>query len=162
MFLALGSNLGDREENLNSAIAAIEREHICVVARSSIYETEPQGVKDQPWFLNMVIECETRYFPLQLLTILLRLERELGRVREKSRRYQPRLIDIDLLLFGDVIMDTPRLTVPHPRMLERRFVLEPLAEIAPALKHPQTKQSLVKILAQLSGQKVRKWTSERN
>ena len=161
-FLALGSNLGDREANLNNAIAAVERERIRVRARSSIYETEPQGVSDQPWFLNMVIECETPHFPMQLLAILLRIERELGRVRESSRRYGPRVIDIDILLYGDVVMDTPELTVPHPRMLERRFVLEPLVEIAPALKHPQTKETFVKTLPRVSGQKVRKWNAERN
>lgn len=162
VFLALGSNLGDRQANLEQAIVAIEREQIRVLARSSVYETEPQGMADQPWFLNMVVECETRHFPLQLLAILMRIERELGRVRHKSLRYGPRVIDIDMLLFGDIVMETPQLTVPHPRMLERRFVLEPLLEIAPALKHPQTRQPLVKSLASLTGQRLRKWAAERN
>jgi 2-amino-4-hydroxy-6-hydroxymethyldihydropteridine diphosphokinase len=133
IYLSLGSNLGDREQNLERAIAALERENIRVKARSSIYETEPRDVTDQPWFLNMVIECETEYFPLQLLAVLQRIEREMGRVRRGAPPRGPRLIDIDILLFGAVKMRTERLEVPHPRMLQRRFVLEPLLEIAPGL-----------------------------
>lgn len=160
VFLSLGSNLGDRKQNLENAMAAIEREQIRIVTRSSVYETEPQDVTDQPWFLNMVIECATRCFPLQLLAIVLRIERELGRVREKSVRRGPRPIDIDILLFGEVVLYTPELSVPHPRMLDRRFVLEPLLEIDPALKHPQTKEPLGRSLFQLRGQRVRKWETQ--
>jgi len=123
--------MGERDENLERALALLEREQIHVVARSSIYETEPQDVAAQPWFLNIAVVCETRLFPLQLLTALLRIEREMGRVRRLPRG--PRIIDIDVLLVGSAIIDTPRLTIPHPRMLERAFVLAPLAEIAPAL-----------------------------
>jgi 2-amino-4-hydroxy-6-hydroxymethyldihydropteridine diphosphokinase len=156
VFLSLGSNLGDRKQNLENAIAAIEREQIRIVARSSVYETEALDVTDQPWFLNMVIECATGYFPLQLLMIVLRIERELGRVRDKSLRRGPRVIDIDILLFAEVVMDTPQLTLPHPRMLDRRFVLEPLLEIDPYLKDPKTKEPLVRSLLKLRGQRVRK------
>ncbi len=130
IYLSLGSNLGDRSQNLERAIAALERENIRVKTRSSIYETEPRDVTDQPWFLNMVIECEAEYFPLQLLAILQRVERKMGRVRRGMPPRGPRLIDIDILLFGTVKMKTAKLEVPHPRMLERRFVIEPLLEIA--------------------------------
>lgn len=156
VFLSLGSNIGDREQNLENAIAAIEREHIRVLARSSVYETEPQDVTDQPWFLNMVIECETRCFPLQLLAVLQRIERDLGRVRTKATPRGPRVIDIDVLLFGQLAMQTPQLTVPHPRMLERRFVLEPLLEIAPAMRYPETNEPLRGRLAKLKTQRVNK------
>ncbi|MBV8552481.1 MAG: 2-amino-4-hydroxy-6-hydroxymethyldihydropteridine diphosphokinase [Acidobacteriaceae bacterium] len=156
VFLALGSNLGNREQNLENAISALEREHVRVVKRSSVYETEPQDVADQPWFLNMVAECETRCFPLQLLAVLLRIERDLGRIRSNAKRRGPRVIDLDIVLYGNVVMDTPQLTVPHPRLTERRFVLEPLLEIEPDLKHPETKEPLSRFLRAVSSQKIRK------
>lgn len=145
--------MGERNENLERALALLEREQIHVVVRSSVYETEPQNVTAQPWFLNMAVACETRLFPLQLLTAALRIERELGRVRRLPRG--PRLIDIDILLIGNAIIDTPRLTIPHPHMLERRFVLEPLLEIAPDLLHPLTKRPLREYLNTVKAQKVR-------
>jgi 2-amino-4-hydroxy-6-hydroxymethyldihydropteridine diphosphokinase len=145
--------MGERRENLERALALLEREQIHVVARSSVYETEPQDVADQPWFLNIAVVCETRFFPLQLLTALLRIEREMGRVRRLPRG--PRVIDIDILLVGNAVIDTPRLTIPHPRMLERRFVLEPLLEIASELWHPVTKRPLRDYLSQVKAQKVR-------
>jgi 2-amino-4-hydroxy-6-hydroxymethyldihydropteridine diphosphokinase len=160
-FLSLGSNLGLREQNLNRALAALERERIHVISRSSIYETEPQDVLQQAWFLNMAVACETTCFPLQLLTVLQRIERELGRVRGAGTiRKGPRIIDIDILLFGTVVINMPQLTIPHPRMLERRFVLEPLIEIAPDLKHSETKQPLSRYLGNVAGQKVRKFAAE--
>jgi 2-amino-4-hydroxy-6-hydroxymethyldihydropteridine diphosphokinase len=149
----LGSNVGERDKNLERALALLEREQIHVVARSQIYETEPQDVTGQPWFLNMAVACETRSFPLQLLTAALRIEREMGRVRRLPRG--PRVIDIDVLLIGSVVVDTPRLAIPHPRMLERRFVLEPLVEIAPELWHPVTKRPLREYLNGVKAQKVR-------
>jgi 2-amino-4-hydroxy-6-hydroxymethyldihydropteridine diphosphokinase len=145
--------MGERGENLERALALLEREQIRVIARSSVYETEPQDVAAQPWFLNMAVACETRFFPLQLLTALLRIEREMGRIRRLPRG--PRIIDIDVLLIGSAIIDTPRLTVPHPRMLERRFVLEPLLEIAPELVHPIIKRPLRDYLSQVKMQKLR-------
>jgi 2-amino-4-hydroxy-6-hydroxymethyldihydropteridine diphosphokinase len=145
--------MGERDKNLERALALLEREQIQVMARSSIYETEPRDVAAQPWFLNMAVACETHFFPLQLLTALLRLEREMGRVRRLPRG--PRIIDIDILLIGSVVIDTPRLTIPHPRMLERRFVLEPLLEIAPELLHPGTKRPLREYLNEVKAQKVR-------
>jgi len=156
VYLSLGSNLGDREENLRQACEALEAAHVHIVKRSSIYETEPQDLAAQPWFLNIAVACEARYFPLQLLTILQRIERELGRVRGASSvRGGPRTIDIDILLFQKIVMATPPLTIPHPRMLDRRFVLEPLVEIAPQLRHPQTKELLAKYLGRVAGQKMR-------
>jgi 2-amino-4-hydroxy-6-hydroxymethyldihydropteridine diphosphokinase len=145
--------MGQREENLARALALLEREQIHVIARSSVYETEPQDVAAQAWFLNIALACETRFFPLQLLTALLRIEREMGRIRRFPRG--PRIIDIDVLLVGNAIIDTPRLTIPHPRMLERRFVLEPLLEIAPELVHPVTKRPLRDYLSEVKAQKLR-------
>lgn len=152
-YLSLGSNLGQRGENLERALALLEREQIHVVARSSIYETEPQDVVAQTWFFNMAAACETRLFPLQLLTAALRVEREMGRVRHLPRG--PRVIDIDILLMGNSVIDMPRLTIPHPRMLERRFALEPLLEIAPELWHPVTKRPLRDYLNGVRAQKLR-------
>lgn len=155
VYLSLGSNLGDRRRNIEDALARLEAEHISVSARSSFYETEPQDVKDQPWFLNLAVACQTTCFPLQLLSILQRLEREGGR-RRSTRSKGPRLIDLDILLYGDHVIDTPRLTVPHPRMLARRFVLEPLLEIAPALRHPVTRQPLQRYLRDVADQPLHK------
>ena len=131
----------------------LENEKIHLIERSSIYETEPQDVTNQPWFLNMAIACETRCFPLQLLTAIRDVERQMGRVRRIRRG--PRIIDIDILLFGSAVVDTPQLTVPHPRMLERRFVIEPLLEIAPDLVHPVTKRPLRDYLSSVKTQKLR-------
>ena len=152
-YLSLGSNLGKPDKNLEQALALLENNEIRVVARSSIYETEPQDVVDQPWFLNMAVACETRLFPLQLLAATRKVEREMGRVRRVPRG--PRIIDIDILLFGSAVIDTPRLTIPHPRMLDRRFVLEPLLEIAPDLHHPVTKRPLRESLNEVKAQKLR-------
>jgi 2-amino-4-hydroxy-6-hydroxymethyldihydropteridine diphosphokinase len=157
VYLSLGSNLGEREENLRRACDALETEHIRILKRSSLYETEPQDAGGQRWFLNMALECETRCFPMQLLTVLQKIEHKLGRVRGAgSGRNAPRTIDIDILLFGPAIIDTAQLTIPHPRMLERRFVLEPLLEIAPELRHPQTKEPLTRHSGKVAAQKVRK------
>lgn len=156
VFLSLGSNIGDRQANLEAAIAALEREHIHVVARSSVYETEPQDVTNQPWFLNMAVECESQFFPRQMLKILQRIEREIGRVRTGAIPRGPRLIDIDILLLGNVVMATEQLTIPHPRMLDRRFVLEPLLEIVPEIRHPRTKEPLRRFAAGVARQKAKK------
>lgn len=156
VYLSLGSNLGEREDHLGQALQALEREGVALTARSSLYETEPQGLKHQPWFLNMAAECQTRALPLQLLKLLLRIEREIGRVRHPNVRGGPRPIDLDLLLFGECVIDKPpQLTVPHPRMLDRRFVLEPLLEIAPDLRHPVTHKALRTYLPATLDQQVR-------
>jgi len=155
VYLALGSNMGEREDRLGQALTALEREEIVITARSSVYETEPQDMVQQPWFLNMVVECRTRALPLHLMNTLLRIEREIGRVRHAKLQRGPRPIDLDILLFGNAVIDTPQLTVPHPRMLQRRFVLEPLLEIAPALRHPVTREALQSYLPATLKQKVR-------
>lgn len=155
-FLSLGSNLRDRRANLDQALAALEREQVHVVARSSIYETEPQDVANQPWFLNMVVECESRFFPHQLLAVTQRVEREMGRVRTGAPPRGPRVIDIDILLFCNAALETPELMIPHPRMFDRRFVLEPLLEIAPELRHPVTKQPVSRYLSAVALQKLTK------
>jgi 2-amino-4-hydroxy-6-hydroxymethyldihydropteridine diphosphokinase len=155
VYLSLGSNLGNREQNLQRGLDALEREHIRILARSAIYETEPQDMPNQPWFLNLAAECETQCFPLQLLAVLHKIEREAGRIRgAETLRKGPRVLDIDILLFGNAVMNTPQLTIPHPRMLQRRFVLEPLVEIAPDLRHPVTKESFSKYLVSVASQRV--------
>ena len=156
VFLSLGSNLGNREENLQRALEFLESEGIQIVHRSSLYKTEPQDMTAQPWFLNMVAEVATPAFPMQLLAALQRAERALGRNRGSSVPKGPRRIDIDILLFGQAVMHTARLTIPHPRMCDRRFVLEPLLEIAPDTRHPVTKQPLSRFLPSVATQKIRK------
>src|ERR1051326_9107975 len=126
--LSLGSNIGDRAANLRQAIEAL-RSWGDVTAVSSFYETEPVEFIRQAWFLNCVVVLETEKMPKQLLAGVMQIEREMGRKRTVAKG--PRVIDIDILLFGSSIVDTPQLTIPHPAMHERRFVLEPLAEVAP-------------------------------
>jgi 2-amino-4-hydroxy-6-hydroxymethyldihydropteridine diphosphokinase len=129
-YLGLGSNLGDREANLRTSLEELERRGgVEVVRESSIYETEPVGMTEQPPFLNAVVEVETELAPRELLHLALDVERRIGRTREV--RWGPRKIDIDILTFDQVTLDEPGLIVPHPRLTQRRFVLEPLLEIAP-------------------------------
>ena len=135
VFVALGSNLGDREANLARALLRIDDE-LGLVACSTFVETDPVGVTDQPRFLNAVAELRTDVPPRELLERLLEIERELGRDRSNQARWGPRTIDLDLLLYGDEKIDEPGLTVPHPRLAERRFVLEPLHELDPDLALP--------------------------
>ena len=144
IYLSLGSNIGDREGNLRQAVERLASNDVHVLHVSRIYETEPVDYKDQAWFLNQVVEAETALFPLQLLTRIGRVERELGRVR--TRRNGPRTIDIDILLYGAAKVETARLKIPHPRMAERRFVLAPLADLAPNLRHPVTHRSVRQML----------------
>jgi len=135
IFLGLGSNLGDREANLAGVERAVERRGFRVAARSSTYLTEPKDAPDQGWFLNAVLGGETGLSPEELLEACLDAERELGRERG-PRRNAPRTADVDLLLYGPEVRALPFLTLPHPRLAERRFVLVPLAEIAPDTPHP--------------------------
>ena len=138
VYLSLGSNIGDRAANLSTAIDSL-RALGDVVAISSFYETEPVDFVRQAWFLNCVVALETEKLPKQLLAAVLRIEQRMGRKRVAAKG--PRLIDIDILLFGSAIIDTAQLTLPHPAMHQRRFVLEPLAEIAPDARHPVFKKS---------------------
>lgn len=135
-FVGLGSNLGDREAALGRAIDLLRGvEGVDVVAVSAVRETDPVGVVEQPRFLNGAVELRTSLSPRELLTALLAIERALGRVRDETR-WGPRTIDLDLLLYGDEVVDEPGLRVPHPRLHERRFALEPLVELDPALDVP--------------------------
>ena len=135
-YVGLGANLGEREATLRRAVALLAAEDgIEVVAASDLRETDPVGVEDQPRFLNGAAAIETTLAPGELLGVLLRVERALGRVRDGTR-WGPRTIDLDLLLYGDEAVDVPGLRVPHPRLHERRFALEPLAELAPELEIP--------------------------
>lgn len=134
VYLSLGSNIGDREGNLRAAIVALADAKVRVKRASSLYETEPVDFREQPWFLNCVVQGETELPALDLLRALRGIETRLG--SKKLVPKGPRLVDIDILLYGDETIDTPELQVPHSRMLQRRFVLVPLAEIAPRLKHP--------------------------
>ncbi len=152
VYLGLGSNLGDRAENLRLARGRIAAPDLRIVRASSIYETAPRELEDQPWFLNQAIECETVLFPRQLLSRLKKIERAM--CRKKRARNGPREIDLDILLYADSVVKTPELEVPHPRMMERRFVLEPLAEIAPEQKHPGTKRTMKEMLAKVMDQAV--------
>ena len=145
IYLSLGSNVGDRAENLRDAVAALATAGIEVIHASSVYETEPVDYLDQAWFLNMAIEAETELGALDLLHALRKIETHMG--SKKVIAKGPRLIDIDLLLYSDQVIDTPKLQVPHPRMRLRRFVLEPLAEIAPNVRHPVSGLSAAEMLA---------------
>ena len=129
-YVGLGANLGDREETIRAAVAELPD----VVAVSPLRETDPVGVTDQPQFLNGVAALETELAPRELLDVLLAVERRLG--RERRERWGPRTIDLDLLLYGDEVIDEDGLKIPHPRLHERRFVLEPLADLAPQLVVP--------------------------
>jgi 2-amino-4-hydroxy-6-hydroxymethyldihydropteridine diphosphokinase len=133
-FIGLGSNLGDREGNLRAALARLAE--LGEVRASSFRETDPVGVTDQPKFLNAAAELSTDLPARDLLDALLAIERDLGRDRAREERWGPRTLDLDLLLYGDDVIDEPGLTVPHPRLAERRFVLEPLHELAPGLLLP--------------------------
>ena len=154
VYLSLGSNIGERENHLREAIrrlGGLGR----LTSMSSFYETEPVEVTDQAWFLNCAVALETAILPARLMLELLRIERGMG--RQRNQKKGPRSIDIDILLFGDTVVNTPDVTLPHPAMQQRRFVLEPLAEIAPDLRHPVSNKTVRELLDQLPpGQVVRK------
>lgn len=139
-YIALGSNLGDKEKNLRRALLLLTQQGVEVVRVSSFLSTEPYGVTDQPQFLNAVACVRTSLAPLALLDVLLATELAMGRMR--LRHWGERNIDLDLLLYEDVVLDTPRLRLPHPDMQNRDFVLLPLAEIAPELKHPTLQKTI--------------------
>ena len=144
-YLLTGGNIGDRRQHLSSAFASINKECGPVVKASAIYETAAWGKNDQPCFLNQVLEIQTSLLPRQLLKVVLAVEKKIGRVRQE--KYGPRIIDIDILLYNDKVYQTPSLKIPHPQMQNRRFVLAPLAEIAPDLLHPGFKKTIRELLA---------------
>ena len=145
MYFSLGSNLGDRSAMLRTAIEALVNANIQVRKISSFYETEPVDFLDQPWFLNCVVEAETSLSPQELLRVLRQIESLLGSKKEFAKG--PRLLDMDILLYGEETIDLPELQIPHPRMLQRKFVLAPLAEIAPRLKHLSWSGTAAQLLA---------------
>ena len=153
VYIALGSNVGDAAANLKQALTLFEDAKIQVLRASPVFETAPQGLLNQPWFLNQVVEAETSLLPRQLLKRLLTIERSMG--RKRTVRNGPRTIDLDIVLYGKAVVDTPDLQIPHPRMAERRFVLEPLAALVPDLRHPITKQTVREMLAQVRDQQAR-------
>jgi 2-amino-4-hydroxy-6-hydroxymethyldihydropteridine diphosphokinase len=154
VFLSLGSNLGDRQAALQTAVDKLSRPDFHITKISSIYETAPVDFLAQPDFLNIVVEADTELFPMKLLQRIQRVEREMGRKRLISKG--PRTLDIDILFHGPFVVDTPELQIPHPRLRERRFVLEPLVEIAPDLRHPVTRQTVREMLAAAPNQFVRR------
>ena len=149
VYLGLGSNLGERLDNLRRAIEELRAAGVAVCRVSSVYESEPVDYTAQPRFLNAAVEAETELMPRQLLRRLQQIESRLG--RRRGRRRGPRTIDIDILLFGDHVMHTAALTIPHPRLAQRRFVLEPLRELAAGLRHPVNRQTVSELLAGLNG-----------
>jgi len=153
IYLSLGSNLGDRELMLQSALDRLNAADLRILRVSSVYETEPIGFKEQPLFLNLVAEGETDLFPLMLLGRIQKVELLLGRKRSGPPN-GPRSIDIDILLYGRATVHSARLDIPHPRLHERRFVLGPLVELAPDLRHPTLGRTMRELLASLEGQKI--------
>src|SRR5712671_392303 len=144
VYLSLGSNIGDRAKNLRAAIGELPHAGVAVTRVSSFYETEPVDLREQPWFLNCVVEAETHFDAAMLLRALREIETKMGSKKLVSKG--PRLIDMDILLYGAETIDTAELQVPHPRMHLRRFVLVPLAEIAPLALHPSLQRTVKELL----------------
>ena len=154
VYLSLGSNVGDREAMLQAAIDELHAADLCVVRVSPVYETEPMDVPNQRWFLNLVLEVQTDLFPKQLLARIQKIEQRLGRRRATPKG--PRRIDIDILFYGNFVIRTPSLVIPHERFTQRRFVLAPIVELAPDLRDPVSRRSMRDLLAQTPRQNVRR------
>jgi 2-amino-4-hydroxy-6-hydroxymethyldihydropteridine diphosphokinase len=159
VYLSLGSNMGERAANIGRAIAALGERGIRVTRESSLYETEPVEFREQDWFLNSVVEGETELEPGELMKELLAIERSLGRERRVPKG--PRVIDIDVLFYGDRVSNEPNIDIPHPRLSERRFVLVPFAEIAPGARHPVLGKTTAELLAETPDRsEVRRWKAQ--
>ncbi len=154
IYLSLGTNIGDRQANLRTALAALPPA-VRLVAVSSIYETAPWGYLEQPDFLNLAVKAETKLSPQDLLAHLKSIEEELG--REKTVRWGPRRIDLDILFYDKLVLEMDGLTIPHPKIAERAFVLVPLAELAPGLKHPVTGETVREMLAAVDKASVKEY-----
>ena len=156
VYLSLGSNLGERDRNISRAISSFRERNVRVVRESPLYETEPVDLREQPWFLNCVVEVEWDGEPDELLETLHEIERYLGRARRV--RNGPRVIDMDILFFGNQIIDLPQLEIPHPRLADRRFVLVPLNDLAPGFRHPALHTTVAELLRQTADRsEVRLW-----
>lgn len=152
VFLGLGSNIGDRGKNIQEALVSLEKWGIKILRSSSLYETEPVGFKDQPWFLNMVLLAETNMKSEELPKIFATIEQALG--RERTIRNGPRTIDVDFLFYDDTVLQIPGLILPHPRLQERKFVLLPLNEIAPNHIHPVFKKTVKQLLKECTDKSI--------
>lgn len=147
VYLSIGSNLGRREENCLKALEAMKEKGLTIRKRSLLYETEPWGVRDQPNFINLALEIETDLPPMGLLQLIKEIEHQMGRA--ETFKWGPRIIDIDILLYNDIIYESAELKIPHPLMHEREFVLKPLSEIAPERFHPVLKKTIRELLQNL-------------
>ena len=147
IYIGIGANLGDREHNCLKALGELEKRGIKVTKKSSRYETEPWGVRDQPKFINMAVEADTDLTPGEVLETIKEIEKKLG--RRETHRWGPRIIDLDILLYDDMVVDEPGLKIPHPHMHERDFVLTPLSEIAPGAIHPLLKKTVREMLSEV-------------
>lgn len=147
VFIAIGSNLSNREKNIEQAKILMEKNGIKIVRASSIIETEPYGLKEQPSFLNCVVECETALIPEELLKVLQSIEKDLGRIRKV--KWGPRTIDLDIIFYGKMVINKSGLIIPHPDMQNRIFVLKPICEIAPYFVHPILRKTMRSILRKL-------------
>ncbi|MBI4698312.1 MAG: 2-amino-4-hydroxy-6-hydroxymethyldihydropteridine diphosphokinase [Nitrospirae bacterium] len=147
VYIGIGSNLGNREENCERAVALLGTNGIKVLKRSSLYETEPWGIEEQPEFMNMAVEAETGLEPERLLEVLTDIETTVG--RKESKRWGPRIIDLDIIFYNDLILKSSDLEIPHPGIKDREFVLKPLSEIAPYKRHPIFKKSIKQLLEDL-------------
>ena len=145
-YLALGTNIGNKRRNMITAAALLAERVGDVLALSGFYETEPWGFQSENTFLNAALQLETALSPLKLLKATQEIEIEMGRTQKSNGAYHDRIIDIDILLYDDLVLQTPELTLPHPLMHERLFVMEPLAEIAPNVIHPVFKKPVISLL----------------